>query len=141
MRAIYHPPSLQRLVMGVTALIALSIAVGGLFVPEAFLDGMALSATGPAGVNEVRGQYGGFFLVAALYTAAGATGFIRPSSVLGFMVVLYGGVFLGRMVHFAVAGFDEISTYPPVMQAIHFVDLTGLVLSVMCYRQTARAGE
>lgn len=138
MRPTYHPNLFQRAIMGLTAIIALAIAYGGLTNPAGFLEGMQLSAIGEAGINETRGQYGGFFLMLGGYTALGAFGIIRPSSVLGLLCVLYGGVFFGRVVHLAYAGIDGLSTYPIMMQAIHLIDLTGLVLSVLALRMTAQ---
>lgn len=134
----HRPTMLQRTAMSATGLIALAIAYGGLVNPTGLLEGMQLTASGPAGLNEIRGQYGGFFLLTALFACFGAVGYIRPTSVLAYLIVLYGGVFLGRAIHLLSVGFDEFATYPPAMQAIHLVDLTGLLLSVAAIRQGER---
>ncbi|MEM8795107.1 MAG: DUF4345 family protein [Pseudomonadota bacterium] len=135
MHPAFHPTLLQRIVVGLTGLIALAISYGGLINPDSFLAGMELSATGPAGINETRGQYGGFFFLVAIYTGLGVLGYVRPTSVLGFLLVLYGGVLFGRIWHLAAIGFDSFATYPFTMQAIHFVDFCGLVLSAIALRQ------
>ncbi len=139
MRPAFRPTLLQRAIMGLTALIALAIAYGGLANPDGFLAGMQLAAQGPAGLNETRGQYGGFFLLAAIYAGLGAGGYVRPTGVLGFQVVLYGGVFLGRAAHLALGGYDDFAAYPPAMRAVHIVDAAGLLLSGLALRQGARS--
>lgn len=135
MRAGFRPSLFQRAVMGVTALIALAIGLRALTDPAGFLNGMQMAAVGPAGLNETRGQYGAFFIALVLYAGLGAAGIVRTTSVLAMLLVLYAGVLAGRVIHLALVGFDAIGSYPPIMQAIHVVDLVGLIASALALRQ------
>ena len=133
-----HSPTLyQRGIMALTCVIALWIGVMAVSAPVQILETMQLAATGPAGINETRGQYGGFFLALALFLGLGVVGYIRPAAVLMVMLVLYGGVFCGRMIHLILTGFSDISDYSTTMKAIHLIDLTGLIASAIGLRQAS----
>ncbi|MEO1554735.1 MAG: DUF4345 family protein [Pseudomonadota bacterium] len=132
-----HTPTLyQRSVMVVTLLIALWIGLLALSAPEQLLEAMQMASKGPAGLNEVRGQYGGFFLALAVFLGLGIAGQVRPAAVLTVLLVLYGGVFSGRVIHLALDNFSDFPDYPMAMKAIHFVDFAGLIASGIGLRRS-----
>ncbi|MEL6756984.1 MAG: DUF4345 family protein [Pseudomonadota bacterium] len=132
-----HTPTLyQRSVMVVTLLIALWIGLLALNAPEQLLEAMQMASTGAAGLNETRGQYGGFFLALAVFLGLGIAGQLRPAAVFMVLLVLYGGVFSGRVIHLALGNFSDFSDYPMAMKAIHFVDFAGFIASGIGLRRS-----
>jgi hypothetical protein len=87
-----------------------------------------LAVSTPAGDNEVRAQYAGFFLVAAaLCVAALANGVPRRSAFL-LLAVIFGGLFAGRAVSLILNGGFE--GYTATIRVLFAIDAAGLLLAL-----------
>lgn len=136
MHPAYTPTLFQRAVMIATALTSALIGVMALSDPANFLEVMQLQAAGPAGLNEARAQYGGFFMALAIFLGAGAAGFVQTRAALWSMLVLYAGIFTGRIIHLTLfGGAADWADYNTTMQVAHVFDGTGLLLTLLALRQ------
>ncbi len=114
------------------------LAVGGLFfllttwssasAPGQFAARLGLAITDAGGLNEIRAQYAGFFLAAALACGAALSGWLPRQAALLMMIVIFGGLIGGRLVSLALDG--GISGYGPTIRALYIIDAVGLGLSV-----------
>jgi hypothetical protein len=96
--------------------------------PREFAARLGLAISSPAGDNEVRAQYAGFFLTAAaLCVAALANGVSRRSAFL-FLSVVFGGLFAGRVVSLILNGGFE--GYTVTIRALCAIDAAGLLLAL-----------
>lgn len=133
----HNTPTLyQRTVMFVTAGMALFLGIFAIADPTGFLAAMQMSAEGPAALNEMRAQYGGFFLALGVFLLASAAGRIGTRAGLWAMVVMYGGIFTGRMLHLTVfGGAPDFPDYNTTMQVIHLIDGGGFIASLIALRE------
>ena len=118
---------------GTTALI-----VAGLFfllttwssaaAPGEFAAKLGLTIADAGGLNEIRAQYTGFFLAAALACGAALAGWLPRQAAFLMMIVIFGGLIAGRLVSLALDG--GIAGYGPTILALHAIDAIGLALAV-----------
>ena len=84
--------------------------------PEVMAGEWALAATGPAGINNLRGDIGGLFLTAAvfcgLWLVRGDAAWLRAAAVAMCCVLL------GRVIGLLVEGFNPASMASAVLEAI-----------------------
>jgi len=84
--------------------------------PEVMAGEWALAATGPAGINNLRGDIGGLFLTAAvfcgLWLARGNAAWLRAAAVAMCCVIV------GRVIGLLVEGFNQASLVAAVLEAI-----------------------
>jgi len=84
--------------------------------PEVMAGEWALAATGPAGINNLRGDIGGLFLTAAvfcgLWLARGNAAWLRAAAVAMCCVIV------GRITGLLVEGFNQASLVAAVLEAI-----------------------
>ncbi|MEO1293805.1 MAG: DUF4345 family protein [Pseudomonadota bacterium] len=134
----FHPSLFQRAVLGLSAVLALWIGAQGLFAPDAFMAALGLSIDNPGGRNEVRAQYGSYFVLLALLWIGGAVGRIRTSTALMVLAVLYVGVLSGRLMSLGLDGFAVFGTYPDVIQRVHGIDAVGAAITLLALRTADR---
>lgn len=138
MRETRSPTPFQRALMLATAAMALFLGIFAVADPAGFLTAMQMGAEGPAAFNEMRAQYGGFFLALGLFLVAGAAGRANTRAALWAMVIMYGGIFLGRILHLtAFGGWADFPAYNLTMQIVHAVDGAGFILSLIALRQSS----
>ena len=84
--------------------------------PEVMAGEWALAATGPAGINNLRGDIGGLFLTAAvfcgLWLVRGNAAWLRAAAVAMCCVIV------GRITGLLVEGFNQASLVAAVLEAI-----------------------
>ncbi len=112
-------------VLSVFGLLALTISLRGLLAPASLGASLGYELSGVDGLNEVRAQYGGFFFAVAAVCALGVLRTGLREAALVVLVVVFGGVFLGRMASLAIDG--GFGGYGPVIQILFAVDLIGLL--------------
>ena len=110
-------------VLTFAGLLALAIGVRAMLAPEALGAAIGYGLPGPDALNEVRAQYGGFFLAIALVCGLALFGVAPKSAALTLLIATFGGIFFGRIV---AAGIDGgIGAYGPTIKALFVVDLVG----------------
>lgn len=96
--------------------------------PAGFAQPLGLSMTNVGGYNEIRAQYGGCFLFAAAVCFAALGGWMSRRSAFVLAIVIFGGLFAGRLVSLWIDG--GFSGYGRLIRALYFIDAVGLTLSV-----------
>ena len=114
------------------------IVVGGLFflltawssaaAPGQFAAKLGLAIADAGGINEIRAQYAGFFLAAALMCGAALAGWAPRQAAFLVMIVIFGGLIAGRVVSLALDG--GMAGYGPTIRALYAVDAIGLALTL-----------
>lgn len=118
-------------VLGISALFALATSIDSFVAPRRFGGRLGFAIAGADGLNEVRAQYGGFFLAVAMAGLAGLLGVIPRQAALIVTGTVFGGLILGRLVSLALDG--GARHYNPTIKALFFVDSTGLALSLAAF--------
>ena len=97
--------------------------------PRQFAELLGLNIVNADGLNEIRAQYGGFFLAAAGICAASLIGAIPRQIAYTVIAVTSGGCITGRLVSLVLnGGFDG---YSPIMLGIYFIDSTVFISSIV----------
>ena len=114
------------------------LVVGGLFfflttwssaaAPGQFAAKLGLAIADAGGINEIRAQYAGFFLAAALMCGAALAGWAPRQAAFLVMIVIFGGLIAGRVVSLALDG--GMAGYGPTIRALYAVDAIGLALTL-----------
>lgn len=96
--------------------------------PTQFARALGLSVVDAGGLNEVRAQYAGFFLFAAGLCCAALIWKSLRQSAFAMMIVIFGGLFFGRLVSLGLDG--GLSGYGPLIRSLYLIDAIGLALAV-----------
>ena len=96
--------------------------------PESFAAKLGLGIVNAGGINEVRAQYSGFFLAAALVCTASLFGLLSRQTSFVVLGAVFGGLFAGRLVSIALDG--GVTGYGPTILALCAIDAIGLALAV-----------
>jgi hypothetical protein len=115
-------------VLAVAGLISLAIALRALLAPQALATGLGLDILDLSGMNEVRAQYGGFYLAVAITCLLGAFGFMSRPAALVVLATTFGGILLGRVISAVIDG--GIGNYSQIIQTLYLVDLVGFLAAV-----------
>lgn len=110
-------------VLGLSALLALAIGLRGLLAPESLGTGLGYGMSNPNALNEVRAQYGGFFLAVGLVSALGLFGILSRQVALIVLALTFGGILFGRAISLLFDG--EFSSFSPTIRALYVVDALG----------------
>ena len=122
------PISFAAAVLAVLALFALYTAYSAFRAPKRFAEQLGLEPTSADGLNEVRAQYGGFYLLVAIVGALALLGRVPISSGLLVTTVVFGGLILGRIASLALdGGFKNYRR--PVIRALYVIDSVGVLIS------------
>ena len=114
-----------------SAMIFLLIGIAGFAIPIEFLGTFGLPAEGPAGVSEIRAQYGGFFIALSIFLIYC---FMRReySTALLLHTLLLLGINLGRLLSLIVDGLHTFAGYTPFHQIwATVVDPVGLIVGLL----------
>jgi Domain of unknown function (DUF4345) len=98
------------------------------FQPEKFAQSLGLGIADPGGYAEIRGQYAGFFFMAAVLCIASLFNVTPRSSAYITLAVIFGGLIVGRLAHLAVQG--NFAGFGPTIIALYFIDAAGVALAV-----------
>jgi hypothetical protein len=96
--------------------------------PRQFGERLGFAIGGLDGLNEIRAQYGGFFLAAALVNGLALLGALPRQSSFVVNAVVFGGLITGRIVSLAVDG--GMDKYGGTIRALVFIDAVGFALSI-----------
>jgi len=96
--------------------------------PAGFGKRLGLLAGGAGGLNEIRAQYGGFFLAVAAVDALALFGILDRRAGYVINAAVFGGLILGRVASLAVD--HSFGNYGGVISALFFIDSAGFALSV-----------
>ena len=96
--------------------------------PAVFAKQLVLALADAGGTNEIRSQYAGFFLAAAIACALAIFGLIPDREALVVLTVIFGGLFVGRL--FSIIGNGGFSGYGPTIRALCVIDAVGTLLTV-----------
>jgi hypothetical protein len=99
--------------------------------PESFAAKLGLGIVNAGGINEVRAQYSGFFLAAALVCTASLFGLLSRQTSFVVLGAVFGGLLAGRLVSLALDG--GVAGYGPTILALYAIDAIGLALAVAAY--------
>ncbi len=105
-----------KIVVALITLFFLVLWLRWMVEPNAMAAQWALSATGPAGINNLRGDIGGLFLTAAvfcsLWLVRGNAAWLHAAAVAMCCVIV------GRITGLLVEGFNQASLVAAVLEAI-----------------------
>ncbi len=96
--------------------------------PAVFAERLGLKIVSAGGTNEIRAQYAGFFLAAAIVCAAALAGVVNRPAALVLLTAVFGGLVVGRLVSLAING--GFAGFEPTIKALYLIDFTGLALAV-----------
>jgi hypothetical protein len=96
--------------------------------PAEFGERLGLTVANPGGYNEIRAQYAGFFLAAALVCMASLAGAVPRQASYTVLAVIFGGLLAGRLVSLALDG--GMAGYGRTIVALYAIDASGLALAV-----------
>jgi len=99
--------------------------------PRQFGQNLGFTIGGLDGLNEIRAQYGGFFLAAALINALALLGVFSHQTSFVVNAVVFGGLITGRMASLALDG--GVTGYGGSIRALFFIDAAGFVLTIAAY--------
>jgi len=96
--------------------------------PRQFGERLGFTIAGLDGLNEVRAQYGGFFLAAALANGLALVGVLLRQASFTVNAVVFGGLIAGRIASLALD--NGMTGYGRTIRALFFIDAAGFALSV-----------
>jgi hypothetical protein len=121
-----HP--LATLYLTLAAIFFLASGAYAISRPQRFAAALDLTTLRAGGLNEVRAQYGGFFVALGLTCACAALGIIEPRFGLGAAALTFGGVIAGRLLGLLIdRGF---AGYSASIRTLFVVDAAGCALAV-----------
>jgi hypothetical protein len=115
------------------------LIVGGLFgvlttwssaaAPREFAARLGLAVADAGGVNEIRAQYAGFVLAAALACGAALIGWLPRYAAFVVLMVVFGGLIGGRLASLVIDG--SLAGYGPTIRALYAIDAVGLCAAIV----------
>lgn len=115
-------------VLTFAGLLALAIGFRAMLAPEALGAAIGYGLPGPDALNEVRAQYGGFFLAVALVCGLALFGVAPKSAALILLAATFGGILLGRLVSTGLDG--GFAAYGATIKALFVVDFVGAAAAI-----------
>lgn len=120
--------SIANSVLGLSGLLSILIAARALLAPAALSAALGYGVPGADALNEIRAQYGGFFLAIAIACGLGVFRVIPTQSALVVLIVTFGGILAGRLIDLAISG--GFTSYGPTIRALFVVDAIGLAAAI-----------
>jgi hypothetical protein len=99
--------------------------------PETFAGRLGLKVANAGGVVEIRAQYAGFFLAAALVCLASLAGVLPRQASFVVAGTIFGGLIAGRLASLALDG--STTGYGPTILALYGIDALGFGLAVTAF--------
>jgi Domain of unknown function (DUF4345) len=119
---------LSTIYLALAALFFLGSGAYATSKPQQFAAALDLTTVRAGGLNEVRAQYGGLFLVLGMACALATFGIMERRFVLGAVALTFGGVIVGRL--FGLVLDRGLAGYGPTVRNLFLVDATGCALAV-----------
>jgi Domain of unknown function (DUF4345) len=129
----------STIVLAVAGLFSLAIAARGLLAPALLGSSLGYGLPGADALNEVRAQYGGYFLAVAIACALAVFRVVPRPAALLLLTVTFGGVLFGRLVSLFLDG--GFGVYGPTIQLLYVVDAVGLVAAAIALAGERRAAR
>ena len=123
-----------KIILALGALVAFYIGFVAVTNPTGVLSDYGLVVSDANGRNEIRGQYGGFFMVLGGVMIASLIGKLPQKFGLGVFLMTVGGVFLGRVSSLLLEGPAVFTTYSSGIKALFAIDLLLTVLAILAIR-------
>jgi hypothetical protein len=119
---------------GTAVLVALALfflltAVSSDLFPVGFANSLGLQVANAGGLNEIRAQYGGFFLAAAIVTIVALARKLPRQVAFVLAITIFGGLFAGRLVSLVTNG--GIAGFPQQIVLLYGIDGLGLTLALV----------
>jgi hypothetical protein len=124
--------NLSTTILTLSGLLALAIGVRGLLAPGALGAGLGFGIPGVDALNEVRAQYGGFFLTVAVVSGLAVFNLIPRQAALILLAATFGGVLLGRL--FSLTVDAGLGGFSPTIRALYVIDAVGLSAALWALR-------
>jgi len=96
--------------------------------PGKFAARLGLTIANAGGINEIRAQYAGFFLAAAIVCAAALAGIVSRNAAFIVLCAVFGGLIAGRLVSLVMD--RSVHGYGSTILALYAIDSIGFALSV-----------
>ncbi len=96
--------------------------------PAKFAERLGLAIANAGGTNEIRAQYAGFFLAAAIVCIFALVGALSRQAAFVMLAAIFGGLIGGRVTSFVADGGS--TGYPPTIMALYAIDSIGFVLAL-----------
>ena len=105
-----------KIIIGVFTATFLGMGIRSMFMPENMGKAVGLSSEGAAGLSEIRGVLGGFFLASVAMLVLG----LVAANTMWFLAVaiLMGGVAIGRLVGIVADGFEKKTLMNVVIELV-----------------------
>jgi hypothetical protein len=118
-------------VLIITALFFLSTTWSSFSNPKQFGERLGFTIPGADGLNEIRAQYSGFFLAAAVCGALALGGLIPRSTAFVVNATIFGGLIAGRVISLFLDG--GLRKYGPLIRALFMIDALGFILAMTAF--------
>jgi len=121
-----HP--LSTIYLALAALFFLGTGAVAMSQPQRFAAALDLATVRAGGLNEVRAQYGGFFVMLGAACTLAMLGIVDRRLGLGVAAITFGGIIAGRLLGLVIDG--GVAGYGPTIRRLFLVDATGSALAV-----------
>jgi hypothetical protein len=121
-----HP--LSTIYLALAALFFLASGAYAVSSPLQFAAALDLSTLRSGGVNEVRAQYGGFFLLLGAACGLAVFGIVERRFGLGAAALTFGGVIAGRLI--GVLLDRDMAGYGATIRTLFVIDAIGCAVAV-----------
>ncbi|HEV3036623.1 MAG TPA: DUF4345 family protein [Candidatus Angelobacter sp.] len=118
-------------VLVITALFFLGTSWSSFTNPKQFGERLGFALPGADGRNEIRAQYGGFFLAAAVCGIFALVGWVPRSTGLVVNATIFGGLIAGRLISLFLDG--GITKYGPLIRTLFVIDALGFALAISAF--------
>jgi hypothetical protein len=108
------------------------------YAPKQFGQRLGFTIAGADGINEVRAQYGGFFLAMAVINVLALMGVIPRGTGLLLTSAVFGGLITGRIASLILDG--GFASYGSPIRQLFLIDGTGFTLSIIAYLRERSLG-
>lgn len=125
-------------VIAASGVLSLAIAARAIIAPKALGAALGFAVSASDATNEIRAQYGGFFLAIAVVCGLAVLGLVPATAALLVLFVTFGGVLAGRLIDFALKG--GRASYGGTIKALFLVDAVGLAGVALAVTALANAG-
>jgi hypothetical protein len=118
---------LDSIFLAAAALFFLFTSLSSAVSPEKFAGSLGLAIANAGGVNEIRAQYAGFFLAAAIVCILALFGIVGRLTALTVPATIFGGLIAGRLASLGLNGGTE--GFGPAILALYAIDGGGFVVA------------
>ena len=96
--------------------------------PAKFAQSLGLAIANAGGTNEIRAQYAGFFLAAAIVCVIALAGVLSRQAAFVVLAAIFGGLIVGRVASYILDG--GTAGYTPMIMALYVIDSIGFACAL-----------